>query len=283
MGRDRQDVVPPAPGCRRAPLTVIAVLAAFTLAVTLLSWPAGALTRAHAGNVRAPYATVPAAYGPFYQWDRRKAYLALAVLVVAVTRAWQPSVTIITIGLLRTAVGPLLALYFDTRRRLVAALTGRAERAERERGLPAEQARADERARLAAEMHDVMTHRVSLMVLQAGALRMTAADEATRQAAEELRAAGCQALAEPQDLAGILGAGPEADQTPAAAGFVALDAESTAVGTPAELVEEGYSALASPVAGRAVGVEAVARSRPAWCSWTCACRAWTGCTPSSAS
>ncbi|HLN71026.1 MAG TPA: hypothetical protein VK280_27625 [Streptosporangiaceae bacterium] len=78
----------------------------------------------------------PAAYGPFYQWDRRKAYLALAVLVVAVTRAWQPSVTIITIGLLRTAVRPLLALYFDTRRRLVAALTGRAERAERERACP---------------------------------------------------------------------------------------------------------------------------------------------------
>jgi hypothetical protein len=50
MRRDRQDVVPPAPG-RRAPLTVVAVLAAFTLAVTLLSWPAGALTRAHAGNV----------------------------------------------------------------------------------------------------------------------------------------------------------------------------------------------------------------------------------------
>ncbi len=69
-----------------------------------------------------------AAYGPFFcQCDRRKACLALAVLVVAVTRPWQPSVTI---GLLRTAVGPLLALYFDARRRLVQALTGRAERAE---------------------------------------------------------------------------------------------------------------------------------------------------------
>ena len=45
-------------------------------------------------------------------------------------------------------------------------------------------------------MHDVVTHRVSLMVLQAGALRMTAADEATRRAAEDLRVTGCQALDE---------------------------------------------------------------------------------------
>ena len=53
-------------------------------------------------------------------------------------------------------------------------------------------------------MHDVVSHRVSLMVLQAGALQMTATDEATRQAAEELRASGCQALDELRDLVGIL-------------------------------------------------------------------------------
>ena len=39
---------------RRAPLTVVAILAAFTLALTLLISPAGALTPAHAGNVWAP-------------------------------------------------------------------------------------------------------------------------------------------------------------------------------------------------------------------------------------
>ena len=63
---------------------------------------------------------------------------------------------------------------------MMQALTERAERAERERYLLAEQARADERVRLAGEMHDVVTHRVSLMVLQAGALGITAIDEATR-------------------------------------------------------------------------------------------------------
>jgi signal transduction histidine kinase len=236
---------------RRAPLTVVTILAAFTLAVTLLITPAGVLTPAHDGNVWAPFATVLAAYGPvFYRRNRRTAFIVLGILTVIAMRPWQPSTTIIAIGLIRTAVGPLLALYFDARRRLVQALTERAERAERERHLLAEQARAQERARLAGEMHDVVTHRVSLMVLQAGALRVTATDEPTRQAAEELRAAGCQALDELRDLVGILRTTPEGDETPSTSGFAALVAESTAVGTPAELVQEGDPALASPVVGR---------------------------------
>ncbi|MFI1766651.1 sensor histidine kinase [Streptomyces sp. NPDC020800] len=236
---------------RSAPLTVVGVLGVFTLAVTLLIAPAGVLTPAHQGQGWAPLSTLPAAYGPlFYQRNRRTAYLALAAFTLVVMRPWEPSVTNMTIGLLRTAVGPLLALYFDARRRLMRALVERAERAERERHLLAEQARAEERARLAGEMHDVVTHRVSLMVLQAGALRVTAPDEATRRAAEELRAAGCQALEELRDLVGILRTAPEGDRTPSVAGFADLIAESVAVGTPAELIEEGDPALASPVVGR---------------------------------
>ena len=236
---------------RRAPLTVVAILAAFTLALTLLIWPGGALTPAHSANVWAPYALVLAGYGPFlYQPNRRTAIVAITVLSLIVARPWQPSASVITLGILRTAAGPLLAMYFDARRRLVAALTERAERAERERYLLAEQARAEERARLAGEMHDVVTHRVSLMVLQAGALRITAADESTRQAAEELRAAGCQALDELRDLVGILRTADDEDPTPSTPGLAALVAESTGVGTPAELTEEGDPALASPVVGR---------------------------------
>ncbi len=239
---------------RRAPYAVIGILAAFTLAVTLLISPAGLLTPAHAGNVWAPWATTLAAYGPIgpaqSRYSRRTPFLAIALLTIVVARPWQPSIAIIAIAVLRVALGPLLALYFDARRRLVQALTERAERAERERHLLAEQARAEERARLAGEMHDVVTHRVSLMVLQAGALRMTARDEPTRQAAEELRAAGCQALDELRDLVGILRAEPEGNEAPSTSDFAALVAESTAVGTPAELVEEGDPVLASPVVGR---------------------------------
>jgi signal transduction histidine kinase len=236
---------------RRAPLAVVAILAAFTVAISLLIWPAGALVPAHPATVWAPYATVVAGYGPFfYQPNRRAALAAIAVLTLVVARPWQPSATVITAGVLRTAAGPLVAMYVDARRRLVAALRERAERAEQEQHLRAEQARAEERARLAGEMHDVVTHRVSLMVLQAGALRITAPDEATRQAAEDLRAAGCQALDELRDLVGILRTAGEDNQTPSTPGLPALIAESTGVGTPADLAQEGDPALASPVVGR---------------------------------
>jgi signal transduction histidine kinase len=238
---------------RRAPLLVIAILGGFTLAVSLLISPAGLLVPATANNVWAPYGTVLAAYGPFYyRRDRRTAFAAVGVLTAIVARVWDPSATVITIGVLRTALGPLLALYFSARHEVLRGLRERAERAERERYLLAEQARADERARLAGEMHDVVTHRVSLMVLQAGALGITATDEATRQAAEELRAAGCQALDELRDLVGILRTEPEADsdRTPSVSGLPALIAESAAVGAPAELIEDGDRSLASPVVGR---------------------------------
>ena len=235
---------------RRAPMIVIAILAAFTLAISLLI-SAGALTPAHAGNVWAPFGTVLAAYGLcYYRRDRRTAFAAVAVLTAIVARVWDPSAMVITVGVLRTMVGPLLALYFGARYAMMQALTERAERAERERYLLAEQARADERVRLAGEMHDVVTHRVSLMVLQAGALGITATDEATRRAAEELRAAGCQALEELRDLVGILRTAPDGDQMPAISGLPTLIAESTAVGTPAELVQDGDPALASPVVAR---------------------------------
>ena len=246
---------------RRAPLAVVWIFAAFTLAVTLLISPVHALQPANDGNIWAPFGAVVAAYAPVLLADNRRrtiaAFAAVALLAVITARPWQPSATVITFGVLRIMFGPLLALYVVTRRRLVQALTERAERAEREQHLLAEQARAEERARLAGEMHDVVTHRVSLMVLQAGALRVTAPDEPTRRAAEELRAAGCRALDELRDLVGILRTTPDGDQTPdeahpSTAELAALAAESTTVGLPTELDEDGDPQLASPVVGRTV-------------------------------
>ncbi|NVI91548.1 hypothetical protein HUX53_30800 [Actinomadura sp. BRA 177] len=144
----------------------------------------------------------------------------------------------------------LLGMYAAARRRVLQALTERAERAERERHLLAERARAEERARLAAEMHDVVAHRVTLMVLQAGALRVRAPDEPTRAAAEELRGTGCQALEELRDVIGLLRRDPGQAPAEPLLDLSALVAESAAVGVPVELAEHGDPPSASPAVGR---------------------------------
>jgi signal transduction histidine kinase len=90
--------------------------------------------------------------------------------------------------------------YIGARRDLMASLRDRAERAEAERELRAEQARLGERARIAQEMHDVLAHKVSLIALHAGGLEVNpgvGADkvessaglirETARQAMEDLR------------------------------------------------------------------------------------------------
>src|ERR1035438_7601104 len=95
---------------RRAPMLVIASLTGFTLLISLLISPAGGLTPAHPGNMWAPYGTVLAAYGPFYYGkDRRSAFEAVGVMTLIAARVWDPSAAVITIAVLRTAVGPLLA------------------------------------------------------------------------------------------------------------------------------------------------------------------------------
>lgn len=96
----------------------------------------------------------------------------------------------------------LLGLYLRSRRALLDALEERAVRAERERDLLAERAVAAERARIAREMHDAIAHRVSLMVLQAGALGVASADPQVRLAAEGLRASGARTL---EDIAAVVG------------------------------------------------------------------------------
>jgi signal transduction histidine kinase len=74
----------------------------------------------------------------------------------------------------------------------------------------ARQAIAGERARIAREMHDAVGHRVSLMVLQAGAIEMAAADqERVEQLACHVQLAGRQALDELRQAVGVLRAGED--------------------------------------------------------------------------
>ncbi|MEW2426973.1 histidine kinase [Micromonospora sp. NPDC047644] len=98
----------------------------------------------------------------------------------------------------------VFGLWVRARRDTLAALRDRAERLEREQEARADRARAEERTRIAREMHDVVAHRVSLMVVHAGALEVTAVDPATVEAAALIRTTGRQALTDLREVLGVL-------------------------------------------------------------------------------
>jgi signal transduction histidine kinase len=192
-------------------------------------------------------------------------WLLIGVLAFVAFRPWTvPGTDPIVAAAFWTIFPAILGLYITARRRLVHALQERAERAEREQRLLADQARAEERARLAVEMHDVVTHRVSLMVLQAGALGVASEDPAVRQAAEELRGSGAEALAELRDLVGVLRRGEDEQQLgrgdgPPGCGdgppervpdLGELIAQSEAIGVPVEFAAEGEPDLVTPAVAR---------------------------------
>jgi signal transduction histidine kinase len=159
-----------------------------------------------------PYATPAIIVNLVRLTDRRHAFVVIGLLAVLGTRPWDPSWDITPLGVVNTVLPALAVLYLRARRELVDSLRERAERAEREQVLLAERARAEERRRLAEEMHDVVTHQLTLMVLHAGALGTESADPAARTAAEDIRQAGTKALAELRDLVGVL---RNTDVTPA--------------------------------------------------------------------
>jgi signal transduction histidine kinase len=95
-------------------------------------------------------------------------------------------------------------LYIRARADYVNGLHERAERLERERQLLAREAVADERVRIARELHDVVAHNVSLMVVQSQALGATGADEQQQAALRRVADLGREALSEMHRMLGVL-------------------------------------------------------------------------------
>jgi signal transduction histidine kinase len=97
-----------------------------------------------------------------------------------------------------------IGLWVNVRRQVLEGLREKAERLEAERTAATEQARAQERTRIAREMHDVVAHRVALMVLHAGALEVNAPDERSANEAALIRTTGREALTELRQVLGVL-------------------------------------------------------------------------------
>jgi signal transduction histidine kinase len=102
-------------------------------------------------------------------------------------------------------------LYLAARRAYIASLQDRAGQLEREQRLLTEHAVAAERVRIARELHDVVAHGVSLMVVQAQALG--ALDGAERDlAGTRIASLGREALTEMHRMLGVLR--PQSDEAP---------------------------------------------------------------------
>jgi signal transduction histidine kinase len=119
-------------------------------------------------------------------------------------------------GLANAAAPIFLGQLVQARHELRARLAEITATREHERLLVAQQVLATERARLAREMHDVVSHQVSLIAVRAGALQVSTADADTREAAATIRRLSAQTLDELRHMVGVLrasGSGPT-DLTP---------------------------------------------------------------------
>lgn len=152
---------------RRRPIAVLAVVLAFQMVAEAFNYVGSGWS----GVIVAVY-TVGTLFGGATLW--RVAALALpttiAFVVWGVVRGDAPWQAIISAPVM--FVGAMVVGDNMRRRREhVAELAERAERAERERELLAHQHVRDERTRIARELHDVVAHSVSLMVIQTAAAR----------------------------------------------------------------------------------------------------------------
>jgi signal transduction histidine kinase len=148
--------------------------------------------------------------------------------------------------------GPWLAGRAIRHRRLSErSLEARAVAAEREREERARAAVAEERVRIARELHDVVAHALSVIVVQARGGRRSIAGqpEEAREAFDSIEATGREALAEMRRLLGMLRRDDEAlalSPQPSLRYLDALVAQVSEAGLPVELSVEGQAADLPP-------------------------------------
>jgi signal transduction histidine kinase len=160
--------------------TGAAMIIVFTVAIHWRFRTVALVAAAHIAN--------SAVYSAFYTDPRQSYWVSVlwSVVVVGAVVAW--------------------GMFVRARRQLVLSLRDRAMRAEAEQQLRVEQARHQERARIAREMHDVLAHRISLLSVHAGALefRPDASPPEIAQAAGVIRASAHQALQDLREVIGVL-------------------------------------------------------------------------------
>jgi signal transduction histidine kinase len=200
------------------PAIACALLAAFVLPLRrrlpllafLLTLPAAVVTDAVIATLVALYT--------LSSLSRHRVLLAVCATVFAISdfspwpwSSWEVAQLSDTYSLihlsyaLATAAAPVfLGQLVQARRELSLRLAEITEAREHERLLTAQSVLAKERAQLAREMHDVVSHQVSLIAVQAGALQVSGRDAEARKAAATIRRLSVQTLDELRHMVSVL-------------------------------------------------------------------------------
>ncbi len=225
---------------RRAPLAVFCAVAA----VAAVQWLIGVQLLTDVALLVALYTV--AARSTWHRTLMAAAVLETGILLASARWA-APDGRFLSSAVFLTAVAVAVAVTGTNtrlRRAHLASLEDRAVRLERERDQRARLAVADERARIAREMHDIVTHNLSVMVALAdGAVfaQHRAPDKATT-AMHQISGTGRQALTDMQRSLGVLRAdGPDAlrHPMPGIAQLESLAGQMRAAGLPTRLDLEG--------------------------------------------
>jgi signal transduction histidine kinase len=175
--------------------------------------------------------------------------LAAIVLVVGLDPegSWANLISSLPIAAIAWLIGHVLRANNERN----AELRERAERLERERDAEARAAVAEERTRIAREMHDVVAHSLSVMVVQAEAAEeMLARDpERARRPLSAVQETGRTALTELRRMLGVLReaeGGPDLAPQPGLAGLDALAQQVRDAGLPVTVRVEGEPRPLSP-------------------------------------
>lgn len=189
---------------RRSPVGVLAVVVAVTATTTLLT-----TTFAHRGS---ELLVVLALYVVATQRPPRQAISAAVAseIVIAGATGLRDAAVLQDLGALVSQVAFFAAalaigIAVRSQRSLLQSFRARAEQAEREQRWGSARAVAAERVRIARELHDVVAHHVSLLVVQAGAVRETLPDHhVTRPVLDSMVDGGRRAMGELRDMLGAL-------------------------------------------------------------------------------
>jgi signal transduction histidine kinase len=226
---------------RRVPLAVFAAVAA----VAFVQWLAGVLL------TTGDFAVLIALYSVAAHSSLRRLLLAGAVTEIGVALAidqWAPRTQTLRAFVLSSGMSTaaaVLGLNLRTRRAYLASLEDRAARLERERDQQAKIIASEERARIARDVHDIVTHSLSVMVaLTDGAsYALPGTPERAAEAVGKASEIGRQAIAEMRRVLEILRdgepAGGDRHPQPGLSQLGGLFTEVRAAGLPVEFVVTG--------------------------------------------